>query len=203
MIRSTLLAGAAALALSAVASHRRHRRPRRGPGAHLPATRPVRSRARPGPADPPGRRRGRLCPRVGRHHDRQRSQGDLAGGCRQRRPDAPGHRRRLGLHPALVAGRQAAGLCVDGRWAVVPQLYVMWMATGVSARVAQLPASPGELAWSPDSRTHRLHHAHRRQRRQPGFAHGPAGGRQMGGAAGGDQYRHLPRRWRRLSQAGV
>jgi len=37
----------------------------------------------------------------------------------------------------------------DGR----PQLYVMWMATGASARVAQLPESPGDLAWSPDGRT--------------------------------------------------
>jgi dipeptidyl aminopeptidase/acylaminoacyl peptidase len=37
----------------------------------------------------------------------------------------------------------------DGR----PQLYVRWMATGASARVAQLPDAPGNLAWSPDGRT--------------------------------------------------
>jgi dipeptidyl aminopeptidase/acylaminoacyl peptidase len=34
-----------------------------------------------------------------------------------------------------------------------PQLYVRWMATGTTARIASLPASPGNLAWSPDGRT--------------------------------------------------
>jgi dipeptidyl aminopeptidase/acylaminoacyl peptidase len=33
-----------------------------------------------------------------------------------------------------------------------PQLYVRWMASGVTARIADLPASPGNLAWSPDGR---------------------------------------------------
>ena len=34
-----------------------------------------------------------------------------------------------------------------------PQLYVRWMATGVSARLATLPQAPGDIAWSPDGRT--------------------------------------------------
>jgi dipeptidyl aminopeptidase/acylaminoacyl peptidase len=33
-----------------------------------------------------------------------------------------------------------------------PELYVRWMATGVTARIADLPASPRNLAWSPDGR---------------------------------------------------
>ena len=33
-----------------------------------------------------------------------------------------------------------------------PQLYVRWMTTGVTARIAELPASPRNLAWSPDGR---------------------------------------------------
>jgi dipeptidyl aminopeptidase/acylaminoacyl peptidase len=33
-----------------------------------------------------------------------------------------------------------------------PQLYVRWMASGVTARIADLPASPRNLAWSPDGR---------------------------------------------------
>ena len=33
------------------------------------------------------------------------------------------------------------------------QLFVRWMATGVSARVADLPETPGEMAWSPDGRS--------------------------------------------------
>ena len=34
-----------------------------------------------------------------------------------------------------------------------PQLYVRWMASGVSARIADLPDAPGEIVWSPDGRT--------------------------------------------------
>jgi len=34
-----------------------------------------------------------------------------------------------------------------------PQLYVRWLASGVSARIADLPQSPNNLAWSPDGRT--------------------------------------------------
>ena len=34
-----------------------------------------------------------------------------------------------------------------------PQLYVRWMATGETARLATLPESPGSLTWSPDGRT--------------------------------------------------
>ena len=34
-----------------------------------------------------------------------------------------------------------------------PQLYVRWMATGVSAKLATLPQAPGDIAWSPDGRT--------------------------------------------------
>jgi dipeptidyl aminopeptidase/acylaminoacyl peptidase len=33
-----------------------------------------------------------------------------------------------------------------------PQLFVRWMATGESARVAELPEAPSEIAWSPDGR---------------------------------------------------
>jgi dipeptidyl aminopeptidase/acylaminoacyl peptidase len=33
-----------------------------------------------------------------------------------------------------------------------PQLYVRWMATGATARVAELPEAPNDLAWSPDGR---------------------------------------------------
>jgi dipeptidyl aminopeptidase/acylaminoacyl peptidase len=33
-----------------------------------------------------------------------------------------------------------------------PQLYVRWMADGTTARIAELPASPRNLAWSPDGR---------------------------------------------------
>jgi dipeptidyl aminopeptidase/acylaminoacyl peptidase len=34
-----------------------------------------------------------------------------------------------------------------------PQLYVRWMATGATARVAELPEAPNDLAWSPDGRS--------------------------------------------------
>ncbi len=34
-----------------------------------------------------------------------------------------------------------------------PQLYVRWMATGETARLATLPESPGGLTWSPDGRS--------------------------------------------------
>jgi dipeptidyl aminopeptidase/acylaminoacyl peptidase len=34
-----------------------------------------------------------------------------------------------------------------------PQLYVRWMATGETARLATLPDSPGGLTWSPDGRS--------------------------------------------------
>jgi dipeptidyl aminopeptidase/acylaminoacyl peptidase len=34
-----------------------------------------------------------------------------------------------------------------------PQLFVRWMATGETARVATLPQAPGSIAWSPDGRT--------------------------------------------------
>jgi dipeptidyl aminopeptidase/acylaminoacyl peptidase len=37
----------------------------------------------------------------------------------------------------------------DGR----PQIYVRWMATGATAKVADLPEAPGDIAWSPDGRT--------------------------------------------------
>ena len=33
-----------------------------------------------------------------------------------------------------------------------PQLFVRWMTSGESARITQLPDSPGSLAWSPDGR---------------------------------------------------
>ena len=33
-----------------------------------------------------------------------------------------------------------------------PQLYVRWMATGATARVATLTDAPGDLSWSPDGR---------------------------------------------------
>jgi len=33
-----------------------------------------------------------------------------------------------------------------------PQLYVRWMATGATARVAALPQAPSDIAWSPDGR---------------------------------------------------
>lgn len=34
-----------------------------------------------------------------------------------------------------------------------PQLYVRWMETGVAARLATLPESPGDIAWSPDGKS--------------------------------------------------
>ncbi len=34
-----------------------------------------------------------------------------------------------------------------------PQLYVRWLATGVSARITDLPDAPSDVAWSPDGRT--------------------------------------------------
>ena len=34
-----------------------------------------------------------------------------------------------------------------------PQLFVRWLATGVSARITDLPESPSGLAWSPDGRS--------------------------------------------------
>jgi dipeptidyl aminopeptidase/acylaminoacyl peptidase len=34
-----------------------------------------------------------------------------------------------------------------------PQLYVRWMATGATARIAELPSAPSNLAWSPDGKT--------------------------------------------------
>jgi dipeptidyl aminopeptidase/acylaminoacyl peptidase len=37
----------------------------------------------------------------------------------------------------------------DGR----PELYVRWLATGATAKVADLPEGPGDIAWSPDGRT--------------------------------------------------
>jgi dipeptidyl aminopeptidase/acylaminoacyl peptidase len=46
-------------------------------------------------------------------------------------------------------GRLAYVSTAEGK----PQLYVRWMATGVTARVTDLPAAPGDLAWSPDGRT--------------------------------------------------
>ena len=46
-------------------------------------------------------------------------------------------------------GRLAYVSTAEGR----PQLYVRWMASGATARIADLPQSPGDLAWSPDGRT--------------------------------------------------
>ncbi|HWE45985.1 MAG TPA: S9 family peptidase [Caulobacteraceae bacterium] len=34
-----------------------------------------------------------------------------------------------------------------------PELYVRWMATGATAKIADLPEGPGDLAWSPNGRT--------------------------------------------------
>lgn len=34
-----------------------------------------------------------------------------------------------------------------------PQLFVRWLATGVSARITDLPETPGGMAWSPDGRS--------------------------------------------------
>ena len=42
---------------------------------------------------------------------------------------------------------------VAGEEGQAPQLYVRWMATGVSARITDLPESPAALAWSPDGRS--------------------------------------------------
>ena len=46
-------------------------------------------------------------------------------------------------------GRLAYVSTEEGR----PQLYVRWMANGATARIADLPATPNNLAWSPDGRT--------------------------------------------------
>jgi dipeptidyl aminopeptidase/acylaminoacyl peptidase len=46
-------------------------------------------------------------------------------------------------------GKRLAYVAVeDGK----PQLFVRWMSTGESARVAEVPEAPGEIAWSPDGR---------------------------------------------------
>jgi Tol biopolymer transport system component len=72
--------------------------------------------------------------------------------------------RRTGAQTPIVAGPGSAShprWSPDGsRLAYVyaaegeaPQLYVRWMATGVSAKLASLPHAPGDIAWSPDGRT--------------------------------------------------
>jgi dipeptidyl aminopeptidase/acylaminoacyl peptidase len=48
-----------------------------------------------------------------------------------------------GTKLAYVAAAPGAG----------PQLYVRWMASGRSARVATLPEAPNDIAWSPDGKT--------------------------------------------------
>ncbi len=45
--------------------------------------------------------------------------------------------------------RLAYVAAIDG----APQLYVRWMQTGVAARLATLPESPGDIAWSPDGKS--------------------------------------------------
>ena len=68
-----------------------------------------------------------------------------------------------GVQTPLVAGPDAA---FEPRWSPdggrlayvstaggKPQLYIRWMASGATARVADLPQAPGNLAWSPDGRT--------------------------------------------------
>ena len=47
-----------------------------------------------------------------------------------------------GKRLAYVAGQEGAP----------PQLYVRWMATGGTAKVADLPQAPSQIAWSPDGR---------------------------------------------------
>jgi dipeptidyl aminopeptidase/acylaminoacyl peptidase len=68
-----------------------------------------------------------------------------------------------GAQTPLVAG---AGAAFEPRWSPdgrrlayvstaegKPQLYVRWMASGATARIADLPQAPADLAWSPDGRT--------------------------------------------------
>lgn len=47
-------------------------------------------------------------------------------------------------------GKRIAYVSSDGSSA--PQLYVLWLASGASVNVTDLPDSPGALAWSPDGR---------------------------------------------------
>ncbi|MEO8927560.1 MAG: S9 family peptidase [Caulobacteraceae bacterium] len=47
-----------------------------------------------------------------------------------------------GQRLAFVAAAEGTG----------PQLFVRWMASGVTAKVAALPQAPGDIAWSPDGR---------------------------------------------------
>jgi len=67
-----------------------------------------------------------------------------------------------GVQTPLVAGAGSHG---SPRWSPdgkrlayvsapdgAPQLYVMWLADRVSARITGLPDSPGSIAWSPDGR---------------------------------------------------
>lgn len=70
---------------------------------------------------------------------------------------------RTGAQSPLVAG---AGAHMSPRWSPdgkrlayvstaeggAPQLYVRWMATGQTARITDLPDSPGALSWSPDGK---------------------------------------------------
>jgi dipeptidyl aminopeptidase/acylaminoacyl peptidase len=68
-----------------------------------------------------------------------------------------------GAQTPLIAGPDAA---FEPRWSPdggrlayvsaaggKPQLYVRWMATGATARIADLPQAPANLAWSPDGRS--------------------------------------------------
>ena len=101
---------------------------------------------------------------------------------------------------ALVAGRQAAALRVRNADDGPAQLYCRWMDTGQTARLAQLPAAPSELAWSPDGKSIAFV-MHVADRPEPFVELPPKPeGRRVGRAVQGDPHAELPARRQGLSQ---
>ena len=123
--------------------------PPAGPERAFTAARPVRPRGGVRSADQPGRALDRLCPPLGRHHDRPLPPLDLAD--RHRAPARRCRSRRGASQPRWSpdGDRLAYIAAAEGGRA---QLFVRWMATGQAVAITGLPDSPSSVAWSPDGR---------------------------------------------------
>jgi len=93
----------------------------------------------------------------------------------------------------LVTGRSASGIRVQKKVKERTELFVRWMATGQTARVADLTDAPSDLSWSPDGRSIAFTDFVPDEKAKLGTAPCQTGRRRVGGASG-DHHRCHPYR---------